>query len=333
MQELAQWKQSPAGEVAKEHGFYEENQNQIESSDHLPSQDELERFFLTKLGIEKAQQENPQAKFSINTPFALMTDEEFSKFVGKSFQLGNEAQALQAQTASANSTTTASSLQPPQTEMATLAAGKDWSTESNCVAPVKNQGGCGSCWAFAAVGALESAFCIKTGAQILFSEQHLLNCDGQSLGCQGGWPKTALQYVQRTGSICTAESYPYGEQQGACGGSCVQQPIQMKNLMGVPAYEESLLYALNAQPVAIAVAAGNYVWKQYTGGIITGCPSDQVDHAVLAVGYGEDFIKIKNSWGTYWGDNGYAYVGRGSNACGIINPNGVFPDLDVQCNC
>jgi C1A family cysteine protease len=316
--ELLAWKQSTAGQTALSHGYYKEDKHT--NADEV-SEDQLQRFFMTKLGIEKAQAANPYATFSTDTPFSLMTNDEFKAFVGKSFQLGNSHKD--------------EALTPEEEQVLEnkpMAASKDW-TKGNCVSDVKNQGKCGSCWAFSSVGALESANCLNTGEMTLFSEQEVNSCDTSSYGCEGGFPLNGLRYIQKKKGICTAESYPYvsgsSEQTTECSDSCTRADVQVKKVVSVPSSEQGFLKSLNTQPIAVAVAAGNDVWKQYKGGVVSSCPSTQLDHAVIAVGYGETKstpnFKIKNSWSTSWGEEGYIYLKR--DACGVINTHAVYPML------
>ncbi|TYZ65682.1 hypothetical protein PybrP1_002785 [[Pythium] brassicae (nom. inval.)] len=298
-QELAAWKESAAGAFAKQHSYFITEQR-VQSADEL-KEDQLRRFFLTKLHIESVQRLNPDAVFSTDSPFSLMTDKEFAKFLGKSFQRG--AAVLNDQGSAAVNSTVGADTDVP------TAGDKDWTT-SGCVAPVKNQGECGSCWAFAAIAALESSYCLKGNPLTLFSEQQVLSCDDASGGCDGGFPGDGLNYVQKTRGVCLEEAYPY--QSG-----------------------ESRETALGGRPVAVGVAAGNTTWKQYKGGVVSSCTSSQLDHAVLAVGYGGSstatpFFKIKNSWGTAWGEAGYIRLRRGVagvGTCGVIGPKSVYPEL------
>ncbi|GAB9477096.1 Cysteine protease family c01a [Globisporangium polare] len=328
-QELAAWKQSAAGEFAKQNGYFLTGAKQ-----HLltAQEDQLRRFFLTKLGIQQAQQQNPDAVFSTDSPFSLMTDAEFAKLLGKSFQRGAVDQVLGGTVATHVS-------EPLLASATTAAADKDW-TISGCVAPVKNQGQCGSCWAFAAVASLESAYCLQGNPLTLFSEQQVVSCDTVSGGCDGGYPGDGLNYVQQNRGICLAESYPYEsgqtQESGQCDtSSCSVQAIAIRQVVNVPESESGLTAALGGRPVAVGVAAGNNTWKQYKSGVVSSCSSSQLDHAVLAVGYGGSasatpFFKIKNSWSASWGESGFIRLKRGvpgAGTCGIIGPKSVYPTL------
>ncbi|KAI9908640.1 hypothetical protein PsorP6_016159 [Peronosclerospora sorghi] len=323
--ELKTWKQSAAGQFAKEQGFVPApTLREAEGADD----EELRRFFLSKVLIEEAQAMNPEALFSVETPFTLMTKEEFTKFVGKSNQRGAPVFPAVPRVAqeALNSTLSASSE-------------KDWTT-SGCVVNVKNQGQCGSCWAFAAVAALESAICIAGQPLTSLSEQQVVDCDTSSYACEGGFPGNALSFIQRAGAICTADSYAYvsgstGDRE-TCETSCTSKPVTIRDVVTVPESDLGLLEAISDRPVAVGVAAGNPTWKQYKSGIVSSCSSTELDHAVLAVGYGDcgssSYYKIKNSWGTQWGEAGYMRLKRGadtgkSGTCGIIGSHSVYPQL------
>jgi C1A family cysteine protease len=233
-------------------------------------------------------------------------------------------------TTSAPATTQpAATSSPAVTEEATVSAGSvDWST-SECVAPIQSQGACGSCWAFVTVSAVESAQCIANGKTSLtkYSEQQLVSCNTQNWGCNGGAPVYAFDYVQQNG-LCTEDSYPYTSDSGyadSCGSSCSAQDTGITGYSQLSG-EDELLSAIDEHPVVVAVASGNNVWKQYTGGVVSSCDTSDLDHAVVAVGYDSSSIKIRNSWGTYWGEDGYIRLARSSSSDGTC---GVTSDMST----
>lgn len=211
-------------------------------------------------------------------------------------------------------------------EASTQGSSIDWSTGS-CMAPIQNQGQCGSCWAFASVAAVESAQCIAGGQKSItkYSEQQLVSCDSRNYACNGGAPTYAFQYIQQNG-LCTEQAYPYTASNGQnaqCSASCPKSDTGVKGVSRVSG-EDGLLSALAQHPVVVAVAAGNNAWKQYQGGILSACDTSQVDHAVVVVGYDADTIKIRNSWGERWGEKGYIRLRRGIPGVGTC---GVFTDM------
>jgi len=203
--------------------------------------------------------------------------------------------------------------QHAEVDLSTLANDVDW--RGKAVTPVKNQGQCGSCWAFSATGAMEGFSATKKGSLPNLSEQQLVDCSGSTgnQGCNGGWPSWAITYASRSGSA-SQSSYPYTGRGGACktGVPTVFKPS------GAPtgSSENTLVAQLNNFPVSVAVdASGGF--QSYKGGVFSGPCGSALNHAVLAVGYTGQYYIVKNSWGTSWGSGGYIMMARGKNLCGI----------------
>jgi len=210
-------------------------------------------------------------------------------------------------------------------EIGERASSVDWSTDSSVVNPVKDQGQCGSCWAFSAVGTVESAYALAAGKLGSYAEQQLVDCDhtGGSAGCNGGWNQYGISYIGQTG-IASESSYPYTATDGSCRS--VSKSLAAGAVTGYNSVTGSvagLESALNASPVSVTVAADS-TWQQYRSGVLSqGCTS-QVDHAVIAVGYDSSTFKIRNSWGASWGERGYVRV---SNT--VSNPYCLWTDSPV----
>jgi len=190
----------------------------------------------------------------------------------------------------------------------------DWRT-SGAVQRVKDQGQCGSCWAFSATGAVESFTKIKTGTLPDLSEQQIVDCchAGGSMGCNGGEETAALEWIAQHGQ-CSEASYPYRARDGQCKTcTAVAHIAGAKRISGEPALQT----ALNIEPVTVAVDAGSPDWQSYKGGIYNGRCGTQLNHAILAVGYTANYWIVKNSWSTAWGDKGYIHLIRGKNICGV----------------
>ena len=209
-----------------------------------------------------------------------------------------------------------------------LPASVDWSL-LGAVTPVKDQGQCGSCWAFSATGAVESAWFLGGANKTLYSlsEQELVDCSVSegNQGCNGGLMDYAFQYVVDNGLTVEA-NYPYT----ATGpNACKPQkyvPVKIRGFKDVPPNSETaLMTAIAQQPVSVAVEADQDVFQFYSSGVMNSACGTQLDHGVLAVGYGTlgglDYYKVKNSWGADWGANGYILLGRGNfgakGQCGI----------------
>jgi cathepsin L len=201
-------------------------------------------------------------------------------------------------------------------EYVSMAGEKDW-RKDGAVTPVKNQAQCGSCWAFSTTGAIEGWDFLKTKSLKSLSEQQLVDCSGSTgnQGCNGGWPKWALTYLEKNGGSCDQASYPYTGRDGTCKKTCtpVSKPATHKELNN----EAQLNDAIEASPISIAITASS-AFQSYKTGIFTGSCPGQVNHAVLLTGYGtqgSDYWWIKNSWGASWGDAGYIKFPRGQNKC------------------
>jgi len=196
----------------------------------------------------------------------------------------------------------------------------DWRTKG-AVSAVKNQGNCGSCWAFSTTGVLESTYKIAKGTLSSFSEQQLVDCCGkkgfQCQGCSGAWPEWALNYVNSAG-IESESQYPYKGVEGACnaaGGQKILNPSKPWSMLA-SGDTNALKSALNASPVSVCVDASN--WGAYKSGVFSNCGKN-LNHAVLAVGYADDGSwLVKNSWGTSWGEQGYIRLAAG-DTCGVAN--------------
>ena len=211
----------------------------------------------------------------------------------------------------------------------------DWVSEG-AVTPVKNQGRCGSCWAFSTTGALEGLNYIKNKQLTNFSEQELVDCSGSygNNGCNGGLMDLAFKFVENQG-ICTEESYPYT---GTDGQTCTKcnSVFKITGFQDVPKSDEKELQkAVYTQPVSVAIEADQPSFQFYHSGVFDGACGTNLDHGVLAVGYGTlnntDYWKVKNSWGESWGNEGYILLARNipesHGQCGIALQPSV-PTLD-----
>jgi len=197
----------------------------------------------------------------------------------------------------------------------TLAASVDWTTKG-AVTPVKNQGQCGSCWAFSTTGGLEGAWQLASGNLVSLSEQQFVDCSKQNSGCNGGLMDYAFDFATNT-AIATENTYAYTARDGTCKSSFTTGIPRG----GVTGYKDvsnsasALRSALNLNPVSVAIQADQSVFQQYTGGVITSGCGTSLDHGVLAAGYDGNTIKVKNSWGSSWGVNGYVNID--ASQCGI----------------
>jgi len=213
----------------------------------------------------------------------------------------------------------------------------DWRTK-RAVTGIKNQGQCGSCWAFATTCAIEGAWAIKYGKLVSLSEQNLVDCSSSfgNQGCNGGEMDYAYLYVIANKGIDTEYSYPYTAQDGTCVFNKATIGALISNYKDIDADEKSLQSAVfNIGPIACAVDAAHTSFQMYSSGIYyePSCSSTQLDHGVNVVGYGsengKDYYIVKNMWGTSWGMQGYIWMARNKfDNCGIATdasyPLGCF---------
>lgn len=205
----------------------------------------------------------------------------------------------------------------------------DWRDQGVVSAP-KDQGGCGSCWAFSAVQSLESHLAIATGNLQSLSPQQIVSCApnpdhcGGSGGCDGSTQPLAFNYTETAG-ITTEASYPYSGRTGTCDTSKIQPVAMNSGYVDLPMNDYSALMDAvgNQGPISISIAASGFHFQFYGGGILKNCNDFVMDHAVQLVGYGsesgQDYWLVRNSWGASWGESGYirmARFGEGNEPCG-----------------
>jgi hypothetical protein len=196
----------------------------------------------------------------------------------------------------------------------------DWRTKG-AVTPVKNQGQCGSCWAFSATENIESVYFLAGHSLPTLSPQQIVDCDTTCYGCDGGWPYRAFEYIIGFGGQDSAASYPYTARDGTCKATQNNIAATITKYNNVPSNEHTIQTSLvNVAPLSICVDASK--WYLYQGGIIMASQcGTQLDHCVQLVGYDTTGSTpawlVRNSWGTGWGEQGYLRLQMWSNTCGM----------------
>lgn len=201
----------------------------------------------------------------------------------------------------------------------------DWRA-AGAVWPMKNQGGCGSCWAFGASAAIEGNHFVNTGELVHVSEQQMVDCEPRWYGCGGGWHNAAMEYA-KTHPMMLDSDYPYRATDQTCQHDDAQGVVRVTEVKAVTNRSVSALKAaLDVGPVAITVSAGNNYFRYYSTGIMdsTSCLVS-IDHVITAIGYGiEDgveYLWAANQWGSNWGDSGYikfAWADGTNGICGTM---------------
>lgn len=212
----------------------------------------------------------------------------------------------------------------------------DWRLNGS-VTEVRDQGKCGSSYAFATTGALEAQYFDKNGVLVKFSEQNLLDCTGNAYnnsGCGGGNVQSSLIYVQKTNGIDTDESYPYQASVGSCKFNAIHENITIKSIERIEPDKEWLLQTAIATigPIAVNFDASLDSFRFYSTGIYYdfACSKTNGNHFALAIGYGTEknrlgYYIVKNSWSKSWGESGYIRMARFyNNNCGIAS-NALYP--------
>ena len=278
----------------------------------------LARFEVFKRNVMAAFTENASYQTGI-TKFSDLTQQEFAKTY---LNLNYDAMAV-------------ANFNPYVVQVKNAAPDAwDW-REKGYVSPVKDQGSCGSCWAFSTVGNLEGLYYKEKQTMVTLSEQMLVDCDTYDSGCNGGLMENTFTWLKENGGIMTDTDYPYKGRKGTCqsdetkyvdmqitgytklgSGSSTWDPVDEEEIKEFLYETGPLAVALNANPL-----------QTYSSGILdktsSQCPTSGMNHAVTMVGYGhddsqdKDYWIVKNSWGKNWGEDGYFRIRRGTGCCGI----------------
>ncbi|OQS01193.1 cysteine protease family C01A [Achlya hypogyna] len=322
------WVDSPAGRSAASGGF-------------LRSKVTLERYFNAKLRSRALAALNPLADFAV-TPFALLSTSEFASYVNPAMEFALNDSSISDVGFSSDWTIVDDAggawgievhddrskdpVVAPTKVLGKPARRADVDyvidhSQGKCLTAPRNQGRCGDCWAFAATSAIEGAYCIATNNSITLSEQQMTNCNTKSKGCGGGVVSQAINFAR--GGLCKLSDVPFTLGTKGIATNCTACDLVNLGIAAVGKVTptvEAFKTALAKSPIAVSLSAGNPIWQFYTGGIVTRgvAPTARIDHAVSIVGYGFSkgalVWKIRNSWGTGWGDGGYLHLAATTSA-------------------
>lgn len=215
-----------------------------------------------------------------------------------------------------------------------IPASYDW-REIGAVTKVKDQIGCGSCYAMAAIDSIESQLLIQTGILMSLSVQEIIDCAGdyETWGCDGGVSYRVFDYVRDNGGISSGENYPYQGVRGACDRLKYPKiPIDLKGYVELPSQDVELLKTtiVNIGPIIISIDIDHETFMRYSSGIYHNSEcSHETNHAVLLIGYGresnQDYWLVKNSFGVTWGEFGYMKLARNNEDLLKIAIEPFFP--------
>jgi len=210
----------------------------------------------------------------------------------------------------------------------------DWRTVTGAVGAVKNQGQCGSCWAFSTVASMETSYFLKNNSFVSFSEQELVDCASSygNHGCNGGLMPFAYEYIMDN-QLTTEDAYPYRGVEGSCRASSMPDRYGIDSFAQIsPIDVNGLMAGLDKTVVSVAIEVQDD-FMFYNSGVYhsTASCGQQLNHGVAAVGYNSEssdpYFIVRNSWGPSWGLGGYVRMamGSGSGTCGIANPTDTYP--------
>ena len=275
----------------------------------------LARYEVFKRNTLTTFQENNSYKTGI-TKFSDLTFQEFSKIY---LNLNYDAMAV-------------ANFNPYIVKVSNAAPDAfDW-RDKGYVSPVKDQGSCGSCWAFSTVANLEGQYYKGKGKMVTLSEQMLVDCDTYDSACNGGLMENTFTWLKENGGIMTDADYPYAGYKQTCKSDpskYVDMTITGYKKLGSssstwdPVDEDEIKeFLYETGPLAVALNANTLQF--YTGGIVDSsswiCSTSGINHAVTLVGYGvdtKDYWIVRNSWGKNWGEDGYFRIARGKATCGV----------------
>jgi len=198
----------------------------------------------------------------------------------------------------------------------------NWEDKGACTG-IKDQGQCGSCWAFSVTENVESVWKIAHNQLNVLAPQQIVDCDKSNYGCSGGWPYMAFQYLAKQGGLDLQSAYPYTARDGTCKFNAGAVGAKITGYKSVPKDYTQIMNALpTTSPFSVCVDAST--WQFYSSGVMT--PSQcgsSVDHCVQMVGYNSDnnppYWILRNSWGSGWGQQGFIWIQMGTQDACLVN--------------
>ena len=284
------------------------------------------QVFLTNLNRIRSHNEKNSSSYRMGVNrFSDMNEEEFRAMLGyKNF--GQHGRKIDGENSFIIFNTT------------DLPKSVDW-RPTGAVTKVKDQGSCGSCYAFSAVSSVEGAYFMKTNKTVELSVEQIVDCSDsyKNQGCGGGLPDWAFDYMWDNG-LMTEQDNPYKGGRGSCDDDYSKFVVKLTHYYDVTHLDPDQLKGAVAQvgPISIGVGAGNDAWFHYNSGIIDDASvcKPNLDHAVLLVGYGaeagREYWIVKNTWGDDWGEAGYVriLISPGFGVCGV-NMTPIFPEVKI----
>ena len=294
----------------------------------LDSQEAKSRFRIFKDNLKYIKENNAQNNgLTLGlTEFSDLTNDEYRKLylddnlASKLEKLARELETQQIM---------AGEWQPPQD----IEVGENKPFDhSKYFPPARSQGSCGSCWAFATVGAIEAAYAMKNGTCEYLSPQQLVDCDTKNYGCNGGWYYESFAYVVKNG-MTLEKNYPYKAAQQSCKKSKIVKDVTVSSFKFCDTKScvanNGFYNLLKEGPLASAVDAGTREFQNYKSGIIPSTGCRKLNHAIVALGYGiqngKAYYIIRNSWGAKWGQNGNAFIAYSSKGSCYVDQYGFLP--------
>jgi len=316
--------------IVSSHAYNDEKQTQAQfiqwmrkhNKQYRSADETALRYNNFKATLERVNLKNKQSEGAVFGPtkFADMTPGEFENVI----LMKNKIPVNKTESRSANKVL-------PKKNIESLPKTFDW-RDRGAVTAVKDQEQCGSCWAFSVTENIESQWILAghaTNTTLALAPQQLVDCDWTDLGCDGGNPTFAYDYIRRAPGLMSEEDYPYeGQYSGSCQFVASEAVAQIKTWEWATSWfnETELQQTLvTVGPLSICVDAS--VWQDYESGVLMGSdcayPVNQLDHCVQLVGYDSTastpYWIVRNSWNTDWGIEGYIWLQMGVDACGLAD--------------